>query len=146
MKTVNRIEIKNAQWSNGNDPFEFKCRAAADFVKNELGRRFGNGVTFALSEELQDVLYKLRNAGFEAEPDGFRWDILEPSDYETGKTITLIGEMGGAVRMNIMETTIRDGVKYAKVKYTDRPRKHAIWIKTVSETDYQKTLQDAIYR
>jgi len=145
MKTVNRIEIKHAQFSNGDAPFGIKHWAAAEFVKNELGRRFGNGVCFALNEELQDVLHKLRTAGFEAEPDGYKWDILEPSDYEAGKTITLVGEIGGAIRMTVIETKVNNGVKIAKVKYIDRPRKHAIWINTPTEESYQKTLQDAIY-
>lgn len=134
MKTIKRIYIKNQNGTCG-DP-------AYHFVKNVLKRRYGNGVTFELDSENGKVLQSLKEAGFQADYDGFSWPIMEPADFEPGKTITQINDFAMRVNLVIKEvlTDPKHGV-IAKVKYADRPRKRTFWIKAQTQESFVKQLK-----
>lgn len=139
MKTVQRIWIKG---TNGN------CADKAyKFVSEVLGRRYGNGVTFALSEETDSVIKQLADAGYEAKFDGYSWPVMEPSDYEAGKEITLVNDFAVKVKMKVLEVQQNETHgRIAKVKYSDRPRKRAVWVKAQTPESYEREIKEAIYR
>lgn len=139
MKIVQRIWIKG---TNGN------CADKAyTFVSQVLKRRYGNGVTFALAEETEAIIKQLSEAGYEAKFDGFQWPIMEPSDYEPGKEVILVNDFAMKVPIKVLE--VKRDEKHgliARVKYSDRPRKRAFWIKAQTEESFQREVKEAIYR
>ena len=134
MKTIHRIFIEN-QVGNCGD-------LAYKFVKTVLKRRYGNGVTFALSEEKEKILSKLINAGFNCKLDGFKWDLYEPTDYIVNNIIKLTNDFNMSTAFKVMEISedIKHG-KIAKVKQVDRPRKKAVWIKIPTKESFLNQLK-----
>jgi len=139
MKTIKRILI-TGEGQNGtvSDP-------AYRFVKDVLKRRYGNSVTFAEAGELDEVVNKIRAAGYEAEYDGFEWNVMEPSDYSPGNVVEVSNDFVMKIKLRVIE--VRDDEKHgriAKVKYVERPRKRAIWVKAQTEESFEAEMKDAI--
>jgi hypothetical protein len=134
MKTIQRIFIKNQQGDCSDKAYEF--------VKNNLKRRYGNAVTFALAEETEAIIKQLQDAGFECKYDGYSWSIMEPSDYIVEGIISITSSFGINVPLQIVDI-IEDNKysKRAKVKYVDFPRKRAFFIKAQTQDTFIEELK-----
>lgn len=130
MVTIKRIAIKDAYCANGNSPGGSKCHIAHDWCKQH-GKRFGNGVTFALAVDVETVISELGKAGLEGSDDDYSWNVTELSDIIPENTIHLPG-MFGTVPVTVI--SVNEGIVTVRSKRPGSRKKWLVKLATIDAT------------